>query len=240
MGCRVSKRRPTAVVGRRWRKAGGTAGSRRPGASSVNSCLRSWSRASTGTGFSTRARTPVASARGRWFGKPVKMTTGQRILLVDDERSVRESLGKLLRAEGYAVDVAENGQVALEQYRRARPDLLLLDIGLPVRDGWSTLEWLVGVDTLMPVVLITGRFRQDELARQAGADALFEKPLDVPRMLATIHELTERPSEPRARRVRTVGFRYEPCDIERFRDLLLKRSSAPCGAPRARGWPWAA
>lgn len=163
----------------------------------------------------------------------------KRILLVDDEPSVRESLGKLLRAEGYAVDVAENGQVALEQYRRSRPDLLLLDIGLPVRDGWSTLQWLVGVDALVPVVLITGRLRQGELARQAGADALFEKPLDVPRMLATIRELTERPGEPRVRRVRTAGFRYQPCDVERFRDLLLKRSTAPCRAPRASGWPWA-
>lgn len=163
----------------------------------------------------------------------------KRILLVDDERSVRESLGKLLRAEGYAVDVAEDGQAALERYRQTRPDLLLLDIGLPVRDGWSTLEWLVGVDALVPIVLITGRFRQGDLARQAGADALFEKPLDVPRMLATIHELTERPGEPRARRVRTVGFRYEPCDVERFRDLLLKRSTAPCRAPQASGRSWA-
>ncbi|MCI0537736.1 MAG: response regulator, partial [Verrucomicrobiales bacterium] len=79
----------------------------------------------------------------------------KRILLVDDERSIRESLSKILGAESYEVVLAENGQEAVQKHAVERIDLLILDLNMPVKNGWDTLEWLVGINPLLPVVIIT-------------------------------------------------------------------------------------
>ncbi len=64
----------------------------------------------------------------------------RRVLLVDDEPELRDALADLLREEGFAVDLAENGRVALERLQSARPDLLVMDLMMPVLDGWGVLE----------------------------------------------------------------------------------------------------
>ena len=153
----------------------------------------------------------------------------ERILLVDDERSIRESLSKILRAENYEVVLAENGQEAIERHGAERIDLLLLDLNIPVRNGWATLEWLAEVNPPLPVVIITGRSNQRSLAETAGADALMEKPLDVPLLLQTIRELLDESMENRARRARNRAsrFRYMACDNEVFREMLFERWSTP-------------
>ncbi len=117
----------------------------------------------------------------------------KRILLVDDERSIRESLSKILGAENYEVVLAENGQEAVQKHAAERIDLLILDLNMPVKNGWDTLEWLVGINPLLPVVIITSRSDQRPLAETAGAAALMEKPLDVPLLLKTIRELLTNP-----------------------------------------------
>ena len=119
----------------------------------------------------------------------------KRILLVDDERSIRASLSKILGAENYEVVLAENGHEAIEKHGAQRIDLLILDLNMPVKNGWDTLEWLVKIDPVLPVVIITGRSNQRALAEAAGADALMEKPLDVPLLLQTIRELMDEPME---------------------------------------------
>src|SRR6185436_3556368 len=100
----------------------------------------------------------------------------KRILLVDDERSIRESLSKILGAENYEIVLAENGQEAVQKHGAERIDLLILDLNMAVMNGWDTLEWLAGVNPLLPVVIITGRSNQRALADTAGADVLVEKP----------------------------------------------------------------
>jgi DNA-binding NtrC family response regulator len=151
----------------------------------------------------------------------------KRILLVDDERSIRESLSKILRAENYEVVLAETSQEAIENHGAERIDLLILDL-TPVQN-WASLEWLVAVHPHSPVVIITGRSNQGALAQTAGADALMEKPLDVPLLLQTIRQLIDKPMEKRAQRAsnRASRFRYVPCDAELFREVLLKRFTTP-------------
>ena len=160
----------------------------------------------------------------------------KRILVVDDERSIRESLCKVLQAESYELVCAENGQEAIEKFGQEKIDLLLLDLGLPVKDGWDTLKWLVEVNPLLPVVIITGRWQQRELAEKAGADALMDKPLNVPCLLQTIRELVNEPVERRAQRAsqRASGFRYVPCDHELFREMLNERLTTPYRCPRLK------
>ena len=129
----------------------------------------------------------------------------KRILLVDDERSIRESLSKILGAENYEVVLAENGHEAIEKHGAQRIDLLILDLNMPVKNGWDTLEWLVKIDPVLPVVIITGRSDQRALAETAGADALMEKPLDVSLLLQTIRELMDEPKLNMTVVARTVG-----------------------------------
>jgi CheY-like chemotaxis protein len=159
----------------------------------------------------------------------------KRILLVDDERPIRESLSKLLRAEAYDVVLAENGQEAIEKHGAQRINLLLLDLNMPGIDGWHTLEWLAAVNPLLPVIIITGRSYQGALAETAGADALMEKPLDVPLLLQTIRELMDEPMESRVQRARnrTSGSRSMPSDNQPFEETLLKCCMTPSPLPES-------
>ena len=163
----------------------------------------------------------------------------KRILLVDDDRSIRESLSKILRAENYEVVLGENGQEAIEKHGAELIDLLILDLNpdaFGVKNAWATLDRLVGIKPLLPVVIITGRSNQRARAEAAGADALMEKPLDVPLLLETIRELLTEPMESRARRANNCvsSFRYVPCDNELFREMLLKRHDTPCPFPASK------
>jgi DNA-binding response OmpR family regulator len=159
------------------------------------------------------------------------------ILVVDDERSIRESLCKVLHAEDYAVVCAENGQHAVEEFGAQKIDLLLLDLGMPVKDGWHTVIWLAQVNPLLPIIIITGRRQQRELAEKMGADVLMEKPLNVPCLLETIRELINEPLECRARRAknRTSGFRHVACDHEVFRKHLNEAFTTPYPCPWYEG-----
>ena len=138
----------------------------------------------------------------------------KKVLLVDDEKSIRESLSKVLRTEGYEVVPAEDGEEAIQKLVHEPIDILVLDIGLPVKDGWATLRWLAQVNPQFPVILITGRWKQAELAEAAGVDVLMEKPLNVPQLLQHIRELLQELPE-----VRVGNALSEAC-------LATSRSSA--------------
>lgn len=157
----------------------------------------------------------------------------RKILVVDDESSIREALSKVLHAEDYAVVTAENGQEAIEKFKLEKIDLVLLDLALPVKDSRDAMIWMAQVNPLLPVVIITGRSNQRQLAENLGADALMEKPLDVPRLLQTIRELLNEPIECRARRSnqRPSGFRFVPCDNALFLEELRERFTNPYRYP---------
>ena len=156
----------------------------------------------------------------------------KRILVVDDETSIREALSKVLLAEDYKVVTAENGQEAIERIKSEKIDLLLLDLGLPVKDGWDIVIWLTQVNPILPVIIITGRWNQRQLAEKMGADALMDKPLDVPRLLQTIRALTNESIECRARQAKKrPGFQYVPCDHELFLEQLRERATTPFRYP---------
>ncbi|MBI4664235.1 MAG: response regulator [Verrucomicrobia bacterium] len=160
----------------------------------------------------------------------------KRILLVEDERSIRESLSKILRGGDYEVLVAENGLQAIEKHGADRIDLLLLDINLPIKDGWDVLQWLAEVNPLLPIVIITARSDQRAVAEAAGADILMEKPLDVPVLLQSIRDLLNEPIESRAQHASShaASFRYVPCDHPIFHEMRFKRFTIPIPGPGAK------
>jgi DNA-binding response OmpR family regulator len=111
-----------------------------------------------------------------------------------------------------------------------------LDLNLPIINGWVALDWLAAVNPVLPVIIITGRSNQSGLAKTAGADALMEKPLDVPLLLQTVRQLIDEPMEIRAQRPgnRASRFRHWPCDGDKFREMLLERLTTPYPTPGSR------
>jgi len=125
----------------------------------------------------------------------------KRILLVDDDPQIRESLYKVLRSEGYEVVLAANAQESVDKFDPERTDLLLLDLNLPGQSGWDIFERMSFLNPLLPIIIITGRPFQFEMAAAAGVGALIEKPLDIPYLLRSITELLAEPPETRIERL---------------------------------------
>src|SRR5258707_4312180 len=123
------------------------------------------------------------------------------VLVVDDDVPIRESLRKVLQAEGYEVVLAANGQEGLDEFDPARVDLLLLDLNLPAKNGWDLFERFSFLNPLLPIIIITGRQNQYKLAAAAGVGALMAEPLDVPLLLQTITALLAEPAEARLKRL---------------------------------------
>ncbi len=118
-----------------------------------------------------------------------------RILLADDDPVVRDSLKEVLLSEGYFVIAAENGQRALDLVEDASVDLVLLDLNMPVKNGWDTFEQLTRRHPLLPIVVITARPNQLFTALNAGVGALLEKPMDIPALLQTMKKLLAESAE---------------------------------------------
>jgi CheY-like chemotaxis protein len=121
-----------------------------------------------------------------------------RILLVEDNELNRDMLGRRLERRGHAVLLALDGQQALDLARAERPDLILMDLSLPVLDGWEATRRLKADAALrgIPVIALTAHaMASDEAgARAAGCDDFDTKPIELPRLLGKIEALLARPS----------------------------------------------
>jgi DNA-binding response OmpR family regulator len=131
----------------------------------------------------------------------------KRILLADDDASVREMLGRVLESEHYKVILAKDGNEAAAKSVSGEPDLVLLDLNMPDRDGWSAFRFMNAAHPLRPVIVITARPNQYPQADQLGVDALMEKPLNLALLLRTIRSLLSEPEPQRARRVTDRSFK---------------------------------
>jgi DNA-binding response OmpR family regulator len=138
--------------------------------------------------------------------------TKNRILLVDDDPAIRQILLRLLSEEDYLVLTAANGVEALELAKAASFDLVLLDLNMPMKDGWETFKQLCALYPPMPIIIITARPNQFFPAVAAGVGALLEKPLDFVKLFSTIRNLLDEPEEVRMARYngRPSLFSYIP------------------------------
>jgi two-component system KDP operon response regulator KdpE len=100
------------------------------------------------------------------------MSSGPKILIVDDEPAIRRFLKSSLEAQGFAVDQAETGRGALESARRTKPDLVVLDLGLPDIDG---LNVIAEIRKFSPVPIIVLSVRNDETVKPFGMDELMAR-----------------------------------------------------------------
>jgi two-component system, OmpR family, KDP operon response regulator KdpE len=113
-----------------------------------------------------------------------------KILVVDDDPDLVRALRLRLRANNYEVATASDGYTAIAQAQKEKPGLIILDLGLPVGDGFAVLERLQSSDSLsgVPVIVLSARDPQtnEERALKAGAAAFFQKPADNEELLNVI------------------------------------------------------
>ncbi|NJC69042.1 response regulator transcription factor [Planosporangium thailandense] len=118
-----------------------------------------------------------------------------RVLVVDDEPGVRESVSGALRFAGYEVGVAGNGVTALELVRTQRPDAVVLDLGMPQPDGLETCRMLRAEGHQLPVLMLTTRDNTPDHAAGliAGVDDCLMKPFALTELLTRLQALVRRP-----------------------------------------------
>jgi DNA-binding response OmpR family regulator len=118
------------------------------------------------------------------------VTRPQKVFVVDDNRDAADTLGMFLELEGYEVRVAYDGEEAIREADKFHPDVALLDIGLPGRDGYEIARHMRREqDGDLMLIAVTGYSSEDDVkrSREAGFDFHFGKPASLPALLEKIH-----------------------------------------------------
>lgn len=123
------------------------------------------------------------------------MTKG-KIVVADDERDITAFLKRLLELEGYTVWAANDGQSALDLYHREKPDLIILDVFMPVKDGVTVCGEIRQEDESVLILMLTGQKKEDDKVTglSVGADDYLTKPFGEKELMARVRSLFRRSS----------------------------------------------
>jgi DNA-binding response OmpR family regulator len=135
--------------------------------------------------------------------------SGVSILLIEDDLNVFHGIQRRLKASGYDTVYAPDAVASISQARQHRPNLILLDLGLPAGDGFVVMDRLKQFSdlSLIPVVVLSGRDRAANEIRslRAGAAAYLQKPVSAEQLLETIRKCLRLPNAPKAPSTYSVG-----------------------------------
>ena len=115
------------------------------------------------------------------------------VLVVEDDKNIQELLRMYLEKEGYAVTVADDGGQGLAKFRAIKPDLVLLDVMMPVMDGWAVCK-AIRAESQSPVIMLTAKGETDDKVAglKSGADDYITKPFEMKEVLARIEAVLRR------------------------------------------------
>ena len=144
------------------------------------------------------------------------------VLIVEDDRNIQELLQLYLEKEGYAVTVASDGGQGLAKFRAIKPDLVLLDVMMPVMDGWSVCR-AIRADSQTPIIMLTAKGETDDKVTglKSGADDYVTKPFEMKELLARVEAVLRRTgSAPVAESARRLTFDKMTIDMDAF-ELII-------------------
>jgi CheY-like chemotaxis protein len=119
--------------------------------------------------------------------------TESNILVVDDDADIRRVVGEVLSDEGLRVDTAADGREALQRAEAARPSLVILDITLPILDGYQVADRLRHQYGEVPILAVTADGRAADKARRVGAFAYLRKPFELAELVALVKRGLSKP-----------------------------------------------
>ena len=121
------------------------------------------------------------------------ITMPKKILIVEDEANIRELLRLYLEREGYAVIEAENGVEGIKQWKSEKPDMILLDVMMPVMDGWAVCKE-IRAESGVPIIMLTAKGETADRVSglEMGADDYIVKPLEMPEVIARVRAVFRR------------------------------------------------
>ncbi|HUX86853.1 MAG TPA: response regulator [Chloroflexota bacterium] len=117
------------------------------------------------------------------------MLSKHHILVVDDDESIRRIVQDVLEWEGYSVQVASDGLDALGSIEREPPSLILLDMRMPVLNGWEFVQELSKRGVRIPIIVMTAAVNAQKWADEVGADAYLAKPFDLADLIDLVARL---------------------------------------------------
>ena len=145
------------------------------------------------------------------------------VLVVEDDRNIAELLRMYLEKEGYAVTVAGDGGQGLTKFRAIKPDLVLLDVMMPVMDGWAVCR-AIRAESQTPIIMLTAKGQTDDKVAglKSGADDYITKPFEMKEVLARMEAVLRRTSGgKKKKKVRRLVFDNLIIDMDAF-ELLVK------------------
>ena len=140
------------------------------------------------------------------------------VLIVEDDHNIQELLQMYLEKEGYAVTVASDGGQGLAKFRSIKPDLVLLDVMMPVMDGWSVCR-AIRADSQTPIIMLTAKGETDDKVAglKSGADDYVTKPFEMKELLARIEAVLRRTGNvPQEENARRLSFDKMTIDMDAF------------------------
>ena len=118
------------------------------------------------------------------------------VLLIDDDRQIRDVMQKALESSGYIALVAENGKVGMEIYRNEKPDIVITDLFMPEKEGLETIQEIRSINPDAKIIAISGGSVNTSLdflplASKLGASAALEKPFSIAALIGEINKLID-------------------------------------------------
>ncbi len=144
------------------------------------------------------------------------------VLIVEDDPNIAELLQMYLEKEGYAVTTAADGGQGLAKFRAGRPDLVLLDVMMPVMDGWAVCR-AIRAEAQTPVIMLTAKSETDDKVAglKSGADDYITKPFEMKEVLARIEAVLRRaPCAAPEKKARRLVFDRMVIDMDAFQLLI--------------------